>query len=168
MPDTPEPPKPEEQPLKRNLVTRRMLINILPPAAARLEALLHDEKEVGTALEAGVIFEGAVNTYMSALTDALKAVVEEQHWSSITVVDAKWGDLSRRGGGDSKGDSATEPLMCWIDIYEHWQYEPGENGRGLSLEVFPTGIRLSSTQDADKYVTVACPKLILDRLVSRQ
>ena len=168
MTKTPKPPKPEEQTLKRNLVTNRMLINTLPQAAVHLEALLHDEKEVGTVLEAGVISDGTVNTYMPALADALKTVVEAQPWVSGTVIEAKWGDLADARCEGAAGDPSLESLMCWIHIHEHQMDDPRALGRGLRLEVVPSGIRIYSQQAYAKFVDVACPKLILDRLVSRQ
>jgi hypothetical protein len=57
MTDTPAPPKPKKQ--RRRRMTRRTLVKILPVAAASVEALLHDEKEIGLALEAGVIHKGS-------------------------------------------------------------------------------------------------------------
>jgi hypothetical protein len=168
MAKTPKSPKPEEQTLKRNLVTKRMLINILPQAATQLEALLHDEKEVGTVLEAGVIYQGTTHTYIPALAAALKTVVEAQPWASGTMVEAKWGDLADARCKYAAGDPSIESLMCWIHIHEHQMYDPGALGRGLRLEVIPSGIHIYSQQDYSKFVNVACPKLILDRLVSRQ
>jgi hypothetical protein len=145
-----------------------MLLTFLLVAATRLEALLHDEEKVGAILEAGVIYEGTVKTYMPALADALKTVVEEQPWASGAVVEAEWCDFTEAEWNYAAGDTYIESLICWIHIHEHQMHDPSALGRGLRLEVIPSGIRLYSEEDETEFVNVACPKLILDRLVSRQ
>ncbi|WP_407543354.1 hypothetical protein Q0M94_25850 (plasmid) [Deinococcus radiomollis] len=149
-------------------MTNRMLINTLPQAAVHLEALLHDEKEVGTVLEAGVIYQGTTNTYMPAMAVALKTVVEEQPWASGAVVEAEWCDFAEAEWNYAAEDTYIESLICWIHIREHQMHDPSALGRGLRLEVIPSGIPLYSEEDETEFVNVACPKLILDRLVSRQ
>ena len=167
MTETPEPLKAKKQRRRRRHMTRRTLVKILPVAAARLEALLHDEKEVGLALEMRVINEGTTNTYLPAIQDVLLAVVKEQQWEFVKEVDAWWFDCSASKRPNVSGKPHARQLTCQIDLYDNTSYDPRNDG-GLELEVLPTSLRLHFAQFENAEVTVACPQLILDRILSGQ
>lgn len=163
MTGTPAPLKAKRQRPRRRHMTKPTLVKILPVAATRLEALLHDEKAVGLALEMSVISNGTTNTYLPAIKDVLLAVVEEQHWEFVRKVEASWVGYSENSPV-SEGPQ-TKRMKCHIDLYDDTPYDPMDEGC-LTLEVLPTSLRLRFSQYANAEVTIACPQLILDRIHS--
>jgi hypothetical protein len=109
----------------------------------------------------------STDTYLPALRDVLLTVVKEQQWEFVTDVEAAWvrhASMSRLNVPDGPH---IKRLTCYVDIYDDGPYDPVDEG-GLRLEVRPTGLRLSFSQFRNAAVTVACPQLILERILSGQ
>jgi len=85
----------------------------------------------------------------------------------VKEVDAWWFDCSASKRPNVSGKPHTRQLTCQIDLYDNTPYDPRNDG-GLELEVLPTSLRLHFAQFENAEVTVACPQLILDRILSGQ
>ena len=155
---------------RRKYVTNRAMIKILPIAAARLEALLRDEGEVGLTLAIHALTDGFTATYCSAMANALAAVVEEQNWPSVDFMAVEWIDFSVLRRPDSPRTSGDDRLSCKAVLYEEEVLHPCVYDRMLTLNILPTGLQLKASKNDDEYVIVdvACPGQILVNLISRQ